>query len=276
MAGLPKAAEIAASLSNNDIGLSEPEQPKVAEVESPQPVEETASEESEPVATAEGEQAKSPENRIPYDRFKEVNDKLRDAHETIANFERRFQALEAASTDASGEPEATQAEPSLSDKIDTLIEEGEIGEGAAALMRELAGKVSKPSNDEFIAELQLERATAALGKKIADVMKDSQVHDERGAKMYLAQTIQNDPKADLSSALEAWVQWEGDYEKKILERHGIKQEAKAKESPTAPKRPGRSGGGGGGAASSGSGKSDDDEPMSLNAIRKRLSKRRGR
>lgn len=275
MAGLPKVAEIVENLSKNQAGASEPEQPKVEEVDNQQPTEEKVEQGNEPLAAAEDGQAKSPENRVPYDRFKEVNDKLKEAHETIAGFERRFQTLEAASANTSDQSETTQAEPSLSDKINDLIEEGEIGEGAAALMQELASKVSKPNNDQFIAELQLERATIELGNKIDAAMKESTVHDERGAKMYLAHAVQNDPNANLTAALEAWTQWESEYEQKVLERHGVKLEAKAKEpKSTAPKR--LSGGGGGGGASSGSGKSENDEPMSLNAIRKRLSKRRGR
>tara|TARA_R110000744_G_scaffold166446_1_gene283588 strand:+ start:6209 stop:7039 length:831 start_codon:yes stop_codon:yes gene_type:complete len=273
MAGLPKVAEIVENLSKVQAGASEPEQAKVQGVDNQEPTEEKVQQGNEPLAAAEDGQAKSPENRVPYDRFKEVNEKLKDAHEVIAGFERRFQTLEAASATGSDQTEATQAEPSLSDKINTLIEEGEIGEGAAALMQELAGKVGKPSNEKFIAELQLERATKALGQQIDGAMKGIKVHDERGAKMYLAQTIQNDPKADLSSAVEAWTQWEGEYEKKVLERHGVKQDAKAEEpGSTAPKRPG--GGSGGGGVSPSQGKSEDDAPMSLKQVRSRLQKAR--
>lgn len=280
MAGLPRVAEIVKNLSKNETGASEPEPSKAEEAGSQQPTEEAASEKPEPMATADEGQAKSPENRVPYDRFKEVNDKLKDAHEVIAGFERRFQALESTSASESDEGESTQAEPSLSDKIGQMIEDGEIGEGAAALMQELASKVNgQSSQDSFIAELQLERATKSLSGKIDTAIKDVTIHDQRGARTYLAQTLQADPNIDLKVAVQAWTDWESEYEKKVLERHGVAPKGKSTEAESnessPPKRPGK-GGGGGGSPSGGSGGSSQDSPMSLKQIRANLSKSRRR
>ena len=275
MAGLPKVAEIVENLSKAQTGVSEPEPSKAQDAESPEPTEETPTENNEPLAAAEDGPAKSTENRVPYDRFKEVNDKLKEAHETIAGFERRFQTLESASATASDQEETTQSEPTLSDKITQMIEDGEIGEGAATLIQEMAAKVDgQAGSSQFIDELRLERATKALGDKIDAVMKDVSINDERGAKMYLAQTVQNNPGADLSAALKAGTDWEGDYERKVLERHGVKpkgeDEVAESTEASAPKRLNSRGGGG----VSSSGKSDDDEPMSLKQVRKRLTQRK--
>ena len=280
MAGLPKPAEIAKNLSNEL--EPEPAQSKTEETDTSEPAEKQSSESTEPPAAAEGGLAKSAENRVPYDRFKEVNEKLKEAHEVIANFERRFQTLESASVSASGQEEATQPEVTLSDKITSMIEDGEIGEGAAELMKELAAKVETGSTQgQFLHELQLERATAALGTRIDTAMKGATVADNKGARLFLAQSIQSDPNVDLADAVNAWVAWEGEYEQQILDRFGFQRpespdsdtETKVKEGDPPPTAS-RVRGGGGGSASSKAKESSDSDVTTLKDIRRRLTKRR--
>lgn len=217
--------------------------------------------------------------RIPYSRFKQVNDQLKEAKQQLDQLRggqldqqtlQRIQALEARL--AQSEPVKPEPDPFV-EKVRKMVGEESHRDDRDNLMLEMAEELSQlrnqsKQNTRLTEEAQVQRYVTELRGRIDGALKGASVVNTEGARAYLVNKLQQDVNADLSTALQEFADWEA---KTYGVRGGSKETApETPQNPTAP-RLSQTGGSQSGPTNS---KTNKRPPKSFDEMRKYLTSKK--
>lgn len=180
---------------------------------------------------------------IPYGRFKEKVEQAKNLKEMNELLQQQLATLQASAQEKQSEPEPEKPDPLLQ-KLES-IEDYSGNEEALEAMKAMATELktlreqSKTSSGE-VQELRIQRQVQKIETDISQGLKGSSVHDQKGARVYVLESLARDSRQNISDLVDQFQTWENDQEQLILNRLGIKrpEAKKAKEpEPDVPPRP---------------------------------------
>lgn len=208
------------------------------------PISQTQEAEASGTQDAEAATESSEPAPVPYGRFKEKNEQVKTLRETNELLQQQLERLKQDNVVEDKQPEPEAVDPLL-EKLDSLDEYGTDSE-MVGVMKEMAEELktlrAKASNSERgVHEIRVQEQVQKIESEIGTVTNELNVHDKSGARVFILQSLAQNPKQDLKGLADQFSQWEKSQEDAILNRLGVKrpnakQEAKEVE-PDVPPRP---------------------------------------
>ena len=184
---------------------------------------------------------------IPYGRFKEKVEQAKNLKEMNELLQQQLATLQASAQEKQSEPEPEKPDPILQ-KLESIDDYGgseetiEAMKAMAAELKTLREQSNASSND--VQELRIQKQVQKIESDIAVGLKDSGIHDQKGARVFVLESLARDSRQNINDLMEQFQSWEKEQEQIILDRMGIKrpEAKKAKEpEPDVPPRPTASG-----------------------------------
>ena len=172
---------------------------------------------------------------IPYGRFKEKVEQAKNLKEMNELLQQQLATLQASAQEKQSEPEPEKPDPILEklESIEDYSGNGETLEAMKAMAAELKTlrEQSKASSHD-VQELRIQKQVQKIEGDIAQGLDASSVHDKKGARVFVLESLAQDSRQDVNKLVEQFQAWEKEQEEAILNRLGIKRpEAKAAKAP---------------------------------------------
>lgn len=184
---------------------------------------------------------------IPYGRFKEKVEQAKNLKEMNELLQQQLATFQQSAQEKQSEPEPEKPD-ALLQKLESIEDYGGNEETLEA-MKEMATELktlreqSKTSSND-VQELRIQKQVQKIETDIAQGLKGSGVYDQKGARVFVLESLSRDPRQSIDDLVGKFQSWEKDQEQVILDRLGMKRpeakEAKAPE-PDVPPRPTSSG-----------------------------------
>ena len=180
---------------------------------------------------------------IPYGRFKEKVEQAKNLKEMNELLQQQLATLQASVQEKQSEPEPEKPDPILQ-KLESIDDYGgseetiEAMKAMAAELKTLREQSNASSND--VQELRIQKQVQKIESDIAVGLKDSGIHDQKGARVFVLESLARDSRQNINDLMGQFQSWEKEQEQAILDRMGIKrpEAKKAKEpEPDVPPRP---------------------------------------
>lgn len=169
-------------------------------------------------AQAGGEDADG--NPIPYQRFKQVNDRLKEAKQELEQLrasgsdqqtQQRIQALEERLTQSQSVKEP-EPDPFV-EKVRKMVGDEDVRDDRDNLMLEMAEELSQlrnqsKQNRKMSENAQVDQYVKELRGRMDTALKDATVVNKEGARAYLVSKLQQDINTDLKTAVKEFADWE--------------------------------------------------------------------
>ena len=157
--------------------------------------------------------------RIPYQRFKQINDQLKEAKQELTQLrggqsdqqtQQRIQALEERL--AQSQPVKAEPDPFV-EKVRGMVGDEEHRDGRDTLMLQMAEELSQLRNQstetrKMSENAQVERYVTELRGRSDGALKATDVVNAEGARAFLVSKLQQDVNTDLKSAVQEFSDWE--------------------------------------------------------------------
>lgn len=225
---------------------------------------------------AQPESGESEPDRIPYGRFKDKVDQVNTLKETNELLLKQLEALKSGSVEEK-QPEPEEADPLL-DRLNSLDEYADadmvsVMKDMAAELKTLRAQAS--TSEQSVNQMRVQERVQKIESEIEQVTGDIGVHDAKAARVFILQSLSQDPNLKVSDLADSFKSWEQQQEDIILQRLGLSRPAKdapkqEDETPDTPPRPSHAG------SSSPKVSAKNDKPLTLKQLRKTIGAGRRR
>lgn len=225
---------------------------------------------------AQPESGESEPDRIPYGRFKDKVDQVNTLKETNELLLKQLEALKSGSVEEK-QPEPEEADPLL-DRLNSLDEYADadmvsVMKDMAAELKTLRAQAS--TSEQSVNQMRVQERVQKIESEIEQVTGDIGVHDAKAARVFILQSLSQDPNLKVSDLADSFKSWEQQQEDIILQRLGLSRPAKdapkqEDETPDTPPRPSHAG------SSSPKVSAKSDKPLTLKQLRKTIGAGRRR
>lgn len=225
---------------------------------------------------AQPESGESEPDRIPYGRFKDKVDQVNTLKETNELLLKQLEALKSGSVEEK-QPEPEEADPLL-ERLNSLDEYADadmvsVMKDMAAELKTLRAQAS--TSEQSVNQMRVQERVQKIESEIEQVTGDIGVHDAKAARVFILQSLSQDPNLKVSELADSFKSWEQQQEDIILQRLGLNRPAKdapkqEDETPDTPPRPSHAG------SSSPKVSAKSDKPLTLKQLRKTIGAGRRR
>ena len=225
---------------------------------------------------AQPESGESEPDRIPYGRFKDKVDQVNTLKETNELLLKQLEALKSGSVEEK-QPEPEEADPLL-DRLNSLDEYADadmvsVMKDMAAELKTLRAQAS--TSEQSVNQMRVQERVQKIESEIEQVTGNIGVHDAKAARVFILQSLSQDPNLKVSELADSFKSWEQQQEDIILQRLGLNRPAKdapkqEDEAPDTPPRPSHAG------SSSPKVSAKNDKPLTLKQLRKTIGAGRRR
>lgn len=225
---------------------------------------------------AQPESGESEPDRIPYGRFKDKVDQVNTLKETNELLLKQLEALKSGSVEEK-QPEPEETDPLL-DRLNSLDEYADadmvsVMKDMAAELKTLRAQAS--TSEQSVNQMRVQERVQKIESEIEQVTGDIGVHDAKAARVFILQSLSQDPNLKVSELADSFKSWEQQQEDIILQRLGLSRPAKdapkqEDETPDTPPRPSHAG------SSSPKVSAKSDKPLTLKQLRKTIGAGRRR
>lgn len=225
---------------------------------------------------AQPESGESEPDRIPYGRFKDKVDQVNTLKETNELLLKQLEALKSGSVEEK-QPEPEEADPLL-ERLNSLDEYADadmvsVMKDMAAELKTLRAQAS--TSEQSVNQMRVQERVQKIESEIEQVTGDIGVHDAKAARVFILQSLSQDPNLKVSELADSFKSWEQQQEDIILQRLGLSRPAKdapkqEDETPDTPPRPSHAG------SSSPKVSAKSDKPLTLKQLRKTIGAGRRR
>lgn len=198
---------------------------------------------------AQPESGESEPDRIPYGRFKDKVDQVNTLKETNELLLKQLEALKQQPGEEI-QPEPEPADPLL-ERLDSLDEYADsdmvsVMKDMAAELKTLRAQAS--TSEQSVNQMRVQERVQKIESEIEQVTGTIGVHDAKAARIFILQSLSQDPNLKVNDLADSFKSWEQQQEDLILKRLGMsrpaekapKQESEAPDTPPRPSHAGSS------------------------------------